>query len=567
MQASSVKSSAPLDRVEAFFQRYRKLVFWGLILTALMIRIYRLGTYSLWGDEADTIWAGLKRIYFHPPLFIYLASWWIKWAQSEFALRFLATIFSVATVAATWFLAKRVLQSYHGAFWASLFIVFSPSQVYFARDFRMYSLFTLVAALSWLTYLEWMKKGGWHLYLMTVLMGSLTIYTHHYGAFFLVSQGLSAFVIRPRKKSLPKLAGYAVGVFLIYCPYLREVWFLATRHVGSNSWAPPITWKTPIYLMRFLLAGLEAPRIVVVVLGLIGAGLAATGFFRQKGYEFRLIVVFGFVVPIIGAMAVSYILPTSMLVARYMIFTAIPLAIAMAAGIEALFHKKWCVVFTVYFLIVQSWATTLQYRNIYLAESREVREREQFREAADIILQSFEEGDIVGTTCLSGAYPAWYYLTYLHNIPMRLVDVDDIHREHLQGKYNQNDFIHDVYTIIEPINLDMLTASGDYRRIWLYESQWEPGIRPGDFYYDQRIRCRNWLSERHPLLGEWFFKGVDVRLFDFRIPVPQGYKGSDDEQNYTDGETPAEAFPSETTERLGDRLMPDLLQEFQPTLQ
>lgn len=557
MQASSVKSSASSDKVEAFFQRYKNWTLFILMLTALMIRIYRLGKYSLWGDEADTIWAGLKHLYFHPPLFIYLASWWIKWAKSEFGLRLLPMIFSVATVAATWFLAKRILQSYHGAFWASLFIVFSPSQVYFARDFRMYSLFTLVAALSWLTYLAWMKKGGWLLYLTTVLTGAVMVYTHHYGFFFIAAQGLSAFVIRPYKKSLSKLASYAVSVFLIYYPYLKQLLYLAKGFVGSNNWALPVTWKTPIYLMRFLLAGLEAPRIVVVILGIIGASLAIVGFLRHKSFEFRLLIVFGFVVPIIGAMAVSYILPTSMLVARYLIFTAIPLAIAMAAGIEALFDKKWCVVFTVYFLILQSWAITLQYRNIYLAQSREVREREQFHEAADVILQSFEDGDIVGTTCLSGTYPAWYYLTYLHNIPMRLVDVDDYQREHLHLKYNQDDFIRDFYTIIYPINLDELEASGDYRRVWLYESQWEPGVRPGDFYYDQRLRCRNWLSERHPILGEWVFKGVDVRLFDLRIPIPRGYKRSDDEQSYRGGETPAEELPPETTDRPSGRPAPD----------
>jgi hypothetical protein len=530
------------DRIENGFRRYEKQALTVLLLAALVIRIYRLGMYSFWGDEVDSIYAGVNRIFFHPPLFIYLASLWVKWAHSECAIRLLATIFSLGAVAATWFLAKRVLQSSHGAFWAALFMVFSPSQVFFARDFRMYSLLTMAAALSWAAYLSWMRRGGRLRFFLTVLTGSMMVYTHHYGFFFIVAQGLSAFVMRPRKKALFKLAAYGSCVFLIYLPYLRLLIYFTRRFVRSSNWAPPITWKTPGYLLRFLLAGLEASYEVAAILVIIGMGLFIAGILKNRDEDFRLLVVFGFFVPILGAMAVSYILPTSMFVARYLIFTGVPLAIAMAAGVQWILIKKKYVIIPLLLITLQFWAITLQYRNIYLAYAVEMREREQFREASEVIADRFKEGDIVGTTCLSGTYPAWFYLTFSREItPMRLVDVDDYHRRHLQYKYNQIDFIGKVYTIIDPINLDTVAASGAYKRIWLFESQWSPGILPGDFYYDQRIRCRNWLAERYPLLEEWSFKGADVRLFDLQNPLePEENTGADDALNYRDAEIPGE---------------------------
>ncbi len=496
------------------------LLLTGILLTAFAVRVYRLGTYSFWGDEADAIYAGIYKIYFHPPLFGFLVKHWIKVAHTDFSIRFLVTIFSLCSIAATWFLARRILDSTRGAFWASLFMALAPSQVYHGRELRMYSLLTAAAALSWLTYFNWMRKGGFPRFAAVVITGSIVAYTHNYGLLLLASQGLSAFFMKPRRQSLIRLFKYTIGVFIIYVPFLAHLLYFVTQFLGSHFWAPPVTWKTPFYLLRFLLAGLEPPYWVAALLIGAGLGLFLIGLWKNKTSQLRLLIMFGMVLPVAMAVVLSMVLPSSTLVARYLIYTSIPLSIGMAAGVEEIRRFRAWAMWPLALLAGQFWAITLQYRNMYLAPVLEIREREQFRESCGLILDSCREGDVIGTTCMSGTHPVWYYITLKHGFPpTRMVDVDNLHREHLKMKYNLNEYLEDVYTIANPINIDEFLASGDYKRFWFYGTQWTWGILPGDFYYDQRVRIRKWLIERYPQIGEWEFKGVEVRLFDLEHPI------------------------------------------------
>ncbi|HPQ41210.1 MAG TPA: hypothetical protein PLV45_12630, partial [bacterium] len=150
---------------------------------------------------------------------------------------------------------------------------------------------------------------------------------------------------------------------------------------------------------------------------------------------------------------------------------------------------------------------------------RELRERLDFRAAAHVILDNYREGDCIGTTCVSGAEPAWYYLTYRGGLPSgQLLDLDGRYRRHIEQKYGLLDYVTTNYPFLLPTNLDIMIRDATCRRLWLFESQWESGIRPGDFYYEHRIGCREWLSTRFLLLEEWTFNGVDVRLFDLGAP-------------------------------------------------
>ncbi|MBN1879344.1 glycosyltransferase family 39 protein [bacterium] len=509
-----------IDEIRAHFNR-EWLQLMLLMLSGFLVRVYRLGTYSLWGDEADSIFSGIHNFYFHPPLFGFLVKYWIRWAHTDFSLRLLVTVISVSAIAATWFLAKWIFDDKTSALWAGIFMIFAPSQVYYGRELRMYGLLTLTAALSWLSYLVWMKHGGIFRFCAAVLCGSLVAYTHNYGLIFLACMGLSGFMMRPKRMSLFRLFAFSFGVFLIYVPFLKHLLYYVGRFMGSHFWAEPITWKTPFYLLRFLVAGLEPPYWFASLLVFLGAGLLVIGMRSERSnIRFRRIIVFGLLAPLLIAMTLSMILPNSVLVARYIIFTFVPFAIGMAAGARWLERFRFGLAWPLLLLAGQTWAITLQYRNIFLAPCLELRERDQFRESCDLILRSTQPGDVIATTCMSGTHPVWYYITFRHGAPpTRMIDVDNVYRDHLGIKYNQNDLLKNVYTIADPINVDELLAANDYKRLWLYETQWNAGTSPNDFYYQQRLRCRRWMMARYPLLGEWSFKGVDVRLFNLEYPL------------------------------------------------
>ncbi|MBN1297554.1 glycosyltransferase family 39 protein [bacterium] len=502
--------------------KHRSVLLLLFILAgALAIRLVRLGAWSFWGDEVDSLYAGLNHIYFHPPVFLVLARYWAIWAHTDFSLRLLSAVIGTGAVAAAWLLARRVCRSEAVALWSAVFVAVNPSQVHFSREFRMYSLLALVTALSWVAFLSWMEQGGRLRGVGAVTMAAIALYTHHYGVVFLVAQGMAALCFRPWKPAVKKLSIYALALFIIYLPYIRMVLYFSRRMVKSSYWAYPVSWRTPWYLMRFHVSHFEPPLAVTGVMILISLILLAVGVHSCRTRDFRMLLVFGFAAPICLSVTASAILPTSALVARYLVFTSIPFCIALACGASALAFRRFYIVVPLMLLIMQAGSITLQYRNVFLApEPREVRERGDFRGAASVIQKEYRSGDCIGTTCVSGSEPNWYYLTYRHGIPHGwLLDIDNRYFEHMGLKYGLMEFIQHHYPYAVPVNIDRVIETNGCHRLWLYESQWASGAPPGDFYYDHRMLCRRWLMERYPLVQTWTFKDVDVRLFDLERPL------------------------------------------------
>jgi hypothetical protein len=507
------------DQIEMFCQRNEKLLFILLIVVALLIRMFRLGVYPFWGDEADSLYMAVNQIYFHPHLYPLLLQLWNQWASNEFTYRLLSALIGVGAIAATWFLARRLLKSSYAAFLATLFLTLSPSHVYYSRELRMYSLFTLTAALSWLAFFRWMKRDNTTNTLLVIAAGSAVLYTHKYGVIFLAAQCLAVFFMVPFKHAFKRLVIYVVPVIIIFIPYLRLMLYYLRQFMGAQFWAQAVSLQTPRYLLRFILAGYNASENVTTILIVAGLVLMLKGCATRKNSEYRLLVVFGLLAPILMAVLISVILPSSLLVARYVIFVLVPVAIVLAAGTHSI-KTPIALLVPLVLLAGQVQSITLQYRNIFRAQAIEVRERKEFRQACQVILDNCAEGDVIGTTTMSGTHPVWYYITYKHGYPLaRMVDVNNYHRHHLARKYNHNEFLEEVYVIANPINIDELIEVGRYKRFWFYGTQWNEGSNPEDFYYAQRTRIRNWLQERYPELGVWEFRDIDVRLFDLENPI------------------------------------------------
>ncbi len=133
--------------------------FWLLvaIVVAFALRVYALNTQSLWNDEGTSValaQLSLQAITnsaardIHPPLYYYLLHFWMPVVgQSEFAVRFLSVIAGVLTVAFVWRVAYSVFDE-QVALFAAYLSAFSPFQVYYSQEARMYIWVTLFAAMS-----------------------------------------------------------------------------------------------------------------------------------------------------------------------------------------------------------------------------------------------------------------------------------------------------------------------------------------------------------------------------------------------------------------------------------
>ena len=229
-----------------------------IILLAFALRIYRLGYQSIWWDEGRNIIASLYPLSaiptapgmdIHPPLYFYSLHFWLDIAgQSEFAARFLSSLFSLLTVALLFYLGRQLFDENIGLL-AGLIAAFSPLFIHEAQEARMYSMALFFSTLSTLLLWRAWVKGGWQRWGGYVLAAAASLYTH-YAAFFtllvhnLVAMGL-ILTSKERRRAIASWLASQGGIGLLYLPYLPLALNQAISYKNPNL-VPP----TPSQFVR-----------------------------------------------------------------------------------------------------------------------------------------------------------------------------------------------------------------------------------------------------------------------------------------------------------------------------
>ncbi|MBM4429994.1 MAG: hypothetical protein FJ026_06530, partial [Chloroflexi bacterium] len=153
-------------------QRERRLLAYGLLFLvlwlALGLRLYRIQVPSLWNDEGTSVALASRDLAaitqgaandIHPPLYYYLLHFWIKaFGNSELAVRALSAFLGTLLVLLTFAFGHSVA-GYRVGLIAALFAAWSPFQVYYAQETRMYALSALLAALSMYAFWHLLARG------------------------------------------------------------------------------------------------------------------------------------------------------------------------------------------------------------------------------------------------------------------------------------------------------------------------------------------------------------------------------------------------------------------------
>ncbi len=226
-----------------------------IVLSAFALRLYKLGAQSLWYDE--TVSAFLAGQTFpaliahtardiHPPgYYILLHLWTGLVGDSEFALAYFSLIFGVLLMPLTYRLARDLIGKGSPAFGAALFVAFSPYNIWYSQEVRMY---TLAASLG--VIVTWMavqaqgnpSQARRRFWLGYVIAAALGLYVLYYFAFLLITINLFFFIraffpiIRRRLFASLLTANFFLGV--VYLPWLPIAWRQVT--------GPPVPpWRTP----------------------------------------------------------------------------------------------------------------------------------------------------------------------------------------------------------------------------------------------------------------------------------------------------------------------------------
>lgn len=167
-----------------------------------LLRFFRLGRKSLWVDELGQLFVSSKSIpdlfenlssHLSPPLDYLFLHLTLLLGDSEFLVRFNSALFGSLTIF-VFFLLTRALFSNEIAFFSSILLAFSRFHIHYSQQARMYSLFCLLATLSF--YLLWIyiqRKNKIH-FIMMLVVNLAMLYTHYYGLFAIITQGLFLYI-------------------------------------------------------------------------------------------------------------------------------------------------------------------------------------------------------------------------------------------------------------------------------------------------------------------------------------------------------------------------------------
>jgi 4-amino-4-deoxy-L-arabinose transferase-like glycosyltransferase len=239
----------------------RRTLLLAVLLLAALLRFPDLGSKSIWGDEATSIFVslGVTTANDHPPGYYFLSGLAVKlFGLGEFQVRFFSALCGLLLVWGLYLLGDRLCRLWkffpsNLGLTAALMAALSPYFIQLSQEGRPYSELAAVAAWSTYFFLVVLEKkkilgeGGTGDPLSSVLpaMGyilvtALGLYTHYFAWFIIALQGLLwiyLFIRHPHRRSdLAKVLLLPALVFVLFLPILpRIVTLVSARSEGIEA--------------------------------------------------------------------------------------------------------------------------------------------------------------------------------------------------------------------------------------------------------------------------------------------------------------------------------------------
>ncbi len=276
--------------------RHSKLILIIALLMGGLARWYQIWANSLWYDEAlSCLNARLSATQIitnaavdeHPFGYYLLLHYWSSFGTDEVALRSLSAFFSLGTILAIYGLG-RWLFGKPTALVASVGMAFTPFQVYFAQEARVYSLlvFLTIMIMGSFFYAIAPQDNGSKPYrfletykvfenvniawLGYVLMSVGGLYAHYFTVFLLGTLHLwLGLNLRQYKQALGRLMLADGAIGLLFLPQLNQALTRTSHYLGGDAWQRAPNILSPLTTLYYLLFAHRTPfPFVLVPLGL-----------------------------------------------------------------------------------------------------------------------------------------------------------------------------------------------------------------------------------------------------------------------------------------------------------
>ena len=175
-----------------------RFLFAGILVVGAALRLWGLGSESLWHDEAwtwylvhDSLGDLLHRLIrsdAHPPLYFLLLWPWVKLGDSETLLRLPSALLGIASLPLLYRLGRSLAGAREGLVAMALLAV-SPFHVMYSQEARSYSLLFFLCLLS-LNLLVAVRRrpGDRHRWAALAAVTAAIVYTESLGVFFIIGE-------------------------------------------------------------------------------------------------------------------------------------------------------------------------------------------------------------------------------------------------------------------------------------------------------------------------------------------------------------------------------------------
>lgn len=317
----------------------------AVLAIALTLRIYQLGTESLWIDEGYSIRDASADLglYEARPLYFKLLHWWMQFGTSEAWLRMPSVVFGVLTVLMVYLIGRRLFGHTPGLV-AALITAVSPLHVNHSQEIRMYSLLTALVTMSVLLFLRYVETGRLRTLIgvLAFSFASFLVFPLSVFMFAVYSVYLLFHIRRHRKPAVWWLTGQA-AMAVAAVPWMPKLLEVSKEFGDAWTWrlAKPgpidIAWMIRDFNLWRIASSHKTALMVsnaytFVILGLLLFG-ALYGLGRA-GWQTRFTLLW-LLVPLAGTAIVSNV-SANMWITRYLIYASPALYLLIGLGLTRL---------------------------------------------------------------------------------------------------------------------------------------------------------------------------------------------------------------------------------------
>jgi uncharacterized membrane protein len=494
----------------------------GIVLIGLLLRVYHLGTQSIWLDEAVSVLLSKLAVQqmvqataadVHPPLYYFLLHYWVMiFGTSESAVRLLSVLFGVLAIPMTYMVGRQLFNEEAGLLGA-LILAVSAFNVQYSQETRMYSLMVLLALISMYFFWRFLQQSNLVSSVGYVFSTTLLVYTHYFGVFVVIAQNIYLVtLLLLSKHHTYKLRHWIVLqaiVVALFIPWIANVVKQLPLRIAARSWlAPPTTATIIDAFTRY--SGTAV--LLVLFLGLSVLSLFAYQKVRGsmdwkaplkvlESYSWEVRIqdaapVYFLAVWLLTINLIPFIISrfsAPIYADNYTIAASVALYLLVAKGISNINHR--CTKLAVIGIIAVLSVANLQ---VYYTSST----KPQGREATSLIDANLKSGDVVLVS------PDYHSQVFNYYNDRTDVAVKLIHFWAVADKptnFWATPSVNSTEAKIKEIQSDV----NGYDRVWFFDAFYEGGPAAKDF-------TLNILNESYANTYKKSYTGYDVYLFEKR---------------------------------------------------